>query len=213
MKLVEIAPNILQQATGRSHNSLVVAMPDYLVVFDAPQNEAQSRWTIDAVKQKYPGKPIKYLVLTHQHNDHTGGARTYVAEGATVIVAKGDKAHMETMFRAPHTMHPDELQKHKVAAKIVEVSGRMALKDKGKEIDLFDIPNPHVHGMLIGYVLPEKLVWVTDLYSPGRDKAKTDQNAEFYATVKKLGLTPAWYAGGHGAFGPASDLDALMAAK
>jgi glyoxylase-like metal-dependent hydrolase (beta-lactamase superfamily II) len=212
MKLVEIAPNI-QQATGRSHNSLVVNMPDYLVVFDAPLSEAQSRWTIDAAKAKYPGKPIKYLVLTHHHMDHVGGARTYVAEGVTVVVAKGDKAHMLKVFGAPHTMHPDALQSHKVAAKVIEVNGHMALKDGGKEIDVYDIPNLHVKGMLIGYVLPEKLVWVTDLYSPGRDKAKNPQNADFYAQIKKLGLAPAWYAGGHGTFGPAADFDAIMASK
>ena len=109
MKLVDLAPNI-QQAIGRTHNSLIVAMKDYLVVFDAPQNEAQSRWTIDAAKAKYPGKPIKYLVLTHHHMDHIGGARTYVAEGATVIVGSPDKAHMEKVFKAHHTMHPDELR-------------------------------------------------------------------------------------------------------
>jgi hypothetical protein len=67
-------------------NNLIVAMKDYLVVFDAPYGELQSRWTIDAAKAKYPGKPIKYLVLTHHHMDHAGGVRTYVAEGATIIV-------------------------------------------------------------------------------------------------------------------------------
>ena len=55
-------------------------------MFDAPYGELQSRWVIDAAKAKYPGKPIKYLVLTHHHMDHTGGMRTYVAEGATIIV-------------------------------------------------------------------------------------------------------------------------------
>lgn len=79
LKLIELSPNV-QFATGGSHNSLIILRKDHLVIIDAPINEWQSRWTIDAAKAKYPGKPVKYLVLTHHHNDHTGGARTYVAE-------------------------------------------------------------------------------------------------------------------------------------
>ena len=74
---------------GGTANNLIVAMKDHLVIFDAPYGEQQSRWVIDAAKAKYPGKPIKYLVLTHHHMDHTGGMRTYVAEGATVVVPQG----------------------------------------------------------------------------------------------------------------------------
>ena len=77
--------------------------------FDAPYGELQSRWVIDEAKKKYPGKPIRYLVLTHHHMDHTGGTRTYMAEGATVIVPTPDKAYFEKVARMPHTVAPDEL--------------------------------------------------------------------------------------------------------
>jgi glyoxylase-like metal-dependent hydrolase (beta-lactamase superfamily II) len=212
MKLTELSPDI-QQASGRTHNSLIIAMPHYLVVFDAPQNEAQSRWTIAAAKAKYPGKPIKYLMLTHHHMDHVGGARSYVAEGATVIVGKPDKAHVAKMFRAAHTLHPDGLQQHMVPAKVIEVADRMTLKDGGKEIDIFRIANPHAEGMLIGFVRPEKLVWVTDLYSPGRERVKTPSNAGFHDTITKLGIAPERYAGGHGSSGTQAEFDAIVGAK
>ena len=94
LKLVELAPNV-QHVEGGTANNLIIAMKDYLIIFDAPYGEPQSRWTIDAAKAKYPGKPIKYLVLTHHHMDHTGGMRTYVAEGATVLVPSPDKAYFE----------------------------------------------------------------------------------------------------------------------
>src|SRR5262249_14181366 len=84
-----------QHVQGGSANNLMVAMKDYLVVCDAPYGELQSRWVIDEAKKKYPGKPIKYLVLTHHHMDPTGGTRTYMAEGATVIVPSPDKAYFE----------------------------------------------------------------------------------------------------------------------
>src|SRR6266567_4657816 len=165
LSLVELAPNV-QHVEGGSANNLIVAMKDYLVVFDAPYGELQSRLTIDAAKAKYPGKPIKYLVLTHHHMDHTGGMRTFVAEGATVIVPTPDKAYFENDLKAARTLVPDDLQKKPRPATIVEVKDQMALKDDTDEIRLYNIPNPHVRGMLIGYVVKSNVAYITDLVSP-----------------------------------------------
>src|SRR5437899_244317 len=117
LKLVELAPNV-QHVQGGTANNLLVAMKDHLVVFDAPYGELQSRWVIDEAKKKYPGKPIRYLVLTHHHMDHTGGTRTYIAEGATVIVPSPDKAYFEQVARTRHTIVADELAKKPRAAKV-----------------------------------------------------------------------------------------------
>lgn len=197
LRLVELAPNV-QHVVGGSHNSLIVAMKDYLVVFDAPINKWQAKWTIDAAKAKYPGKPVKYLVLTHHHVDHAAGARTFVAAGATIIVPRPDKAYFEKVFKAPHTVVPDELQKHPRQATIIEVAKRLSLKDGGDEIRLYNVPNPHSLGMLVGYVVKEDIVWVTDLYSPARDKRPTPASTTLFATLQQLGLKPARFAGGHG---------------
>ncbi len=212
LKLVELAPNV-QFATGGTHNSLIVARKDHLVVFDAPINEWQSRWTIDAAKAKYPGKPVRFLVLTHHHNDHTGGARTYVAEGATVIVAAPNKAHFEAVFRTPHTVNPDELQRNPKPANVVEFNEQMALKDDGGDIQLYKIANPHSDGLLIGQVVNENIVWVTDLYSPLRDKDRSDGFVAFYEGLKKFGIAPERVVGGHGGFVPISIMEAIIAAK
>jgi glyoxylase-like metal-dependent hydrolase (beta-lactamase superfamily II) len=212
LKLVELAPNV-QFASGGSHNSLIVARKNDIVVFDAPINEWQSRWTIDAAKAKYPGKPVKFLVLTHHHNDHTGGARTYVAEGATVVVAAPNKKHFETLFRAKHSVNPDELQKNPKPAKVVEFKDKMMLKDEGGDIGLYKIANPHADGLLIGHLANENIVWVTDLYSPLRDKERSEGFVAFYESLKKLGITPDRVVGGHGGFAPASAMEAIMATK
>ena len=97
-KLVELAPNV-QHVQGGTANNLIVAMKDGLVIFDAPVDEGQSRWVIDAAKAKYPGKPIKQLVLTHHHMDHTGGTRTFVAEGAEIVIPGQARPFFEKMFR------------------------------------------------------------------------------------------------------------------
>jgi glyoxylase-like metal-dependent hydrolase (beta-lactamase superfamily II) len=197
LRLVQLAPNV-QQVVGGSHNGLIVAMKDYLVVFDAPINEWQSAFTIDAAKAKYPGKPMKYLVLTHHHIDHVGGARAYVAEGATVIVPSPDRHLFESMFAAPHSVSPDRLQKDAKPATVVEVPDQTTLREDDREIRLYNIANPHAEGMLIGYLPKEGIVWVTDMYSPARDKRKTPGGVNLHDALQRLGIVPSILAGGHG---------------
>jgi glyoxylase-like metal-dependent hydrolase (beta-lactamase superfamily II) len=198
LKLVELAPNV-QHVQGGTANNLIVAMKDYLVVFDAPYGELQSRWTIDAAKKKYPGKPIKYLVLTHHHMDHAGGMRTYVAEGAIVIVPAPDKAYFENDVRAPRTLVPDDLQKKPRPTTIVEVKDQMVLKDDTDEIRLYNIPNPHVQGMLIGYVVKSNVAYITDLVSPRGPIDRSDMTIAAGDALRKYHISGAMIAGGHGA--------------
>src|SRR5262249_27618525 len=169
LKLTEVAPGV-SQVVGGSHNALVVEMADHLIVFDAPINEWQSRWTIDAAKAKYPGKPVKYLVQTHHHMDHAGGVRTYVAEGATVLVGKGSQAHFQKIFAASHSIDDDTLEEKPRAAQVEEVADRRPLSDGKRTVEVLLVENPHAEGMLIGYVADARLGWVTDLWNAGRDK-------------------------------------------
>ena len=212
LKLVELAPN-LQFVQGATHNSMILALPDYLVVIEAPQDDNYSRWVIDAAKAKYPGKPIRYVMVTHHHFDHSGGTRAFVAAGADIIVPAPAKSHFAALLRAPHTLAPDLLQKSPHRAQIIEVTKEYALKDGAEEIRFIRVDNPHVEGMLIAHVVKENIVFDSDLYSPMRDKAKTPNNTAFLGTLKTLGLSQARIAGGHGAVGSAGDLEALAATQ
>lgn len=212
LKLVELAPNV-QQVVGGSHNNLIVALNDGLVVFDAPIGESQSRWVIDAAKARYPGKPIKYVVLTHHHMDHTGGTRTYVAEGATVVVPAPTKAHWDAMLSRPHTVVPDAEEQARKPVNVIEVNDTMTISDGSTDIKLHVIDNPHVKGMIIGHVVQPNIVWVTDLWSPVRDTAKTPGAVAFAEALKKLGITGATLAGAHGRNGKQSDLETIVAAQ
>ena len=213
LRLADVAPGV-SQVVGGSHNSLVVEMADHLIVFDAPINERQSRWTLDAARAKYPGKPVKVLVQTHHHMDHAGGARTYVAEGATVLVGLGNQAHFEKVFSAQHQVDGDALQQKPRQATVEEVPDVKRLSDGKRTVEVLNVANPHADGMLIGYIPDAKLGWVADLWSPGRDKLgdkPTPGQAALVAAVKRLSSTPERFAGGHGTVAEYAPLAALSA--
>jgi glyoxylase-like metal-dependent hydrolase (beta-lactamase superfamily II) len=196
---------------GGAQNSLIVAMKDGIAVFDAPGGEAQSRWTINAAKAKYPGKPIKYLILTHHHMDRAAGARTYMAEGATLMVPKPDKKYFVDIALRPHRLAPDELENKPISAQIVEVADQMTLKDDGEEIRLYRILNPHVDGLLIGHVVKPNIVWATDLLAPSADTSKSGGGRALGLALQRFGIKNATIAGGNGGSAKQSDLAEVLA--
>ncbi len=209
LRLVELAPDV-QQVVGGTQNSLIVAMKDGIAVFDAPGGEAQSKWTINAAKTKYPGKPLKYLILTHHHMEQAAGVRTYMAEGATVVVPKPDKKYFVDIALRPHKLMPDDLENRPVSAQIVEVPDQMTLKDDGAEIRLFRILNPHVEAMLIGYVVKPNIVWATDLLPASGDASKSGGGRALGLALQRFGINNATIARGNGAAVKQSDLTGVL---
>ena len=211
MQLTDVAPNI-SLVTGSTHNTLIVATDTYLVAFEAPGDDGQSKIAIDLAKQKYPGKPFRYLVLTHHHIDHSGGLRAYAAEGASVVVGKGDGAFFRKALAAPQGYNPYPVKA--APPKVIEVDDKWSVTDGARQIDAFVLDNPHAQGYLIPYVADAKLGFVTDLWNPGPPVMNVNPN--MVAVVKGMetrGLKPERFAGGHGAVGNYADLEKAVQAQ
>jgi glyoxylase-like metal-dependent hydrolase (beta-lactamase superfamily II) len=211
LRLVELAPGV-QHVVGGSHHSLMVEMRDHLVVFDAPVGDGQTNLVLALAATKFPGKPVKYLVLTHHHMDHAGGVRGYVAQGATLVVGQGAGAHFRKVLAAPFTRNPDLAARDLSRAEIIEVADKRVFSDGQREVHAYRIDNPHAEGTLIGYVPAARLGFVTDLWSPGAGALPDKLNpnlAAVVAGVKKAGITPLKFAGGHGSTADYAPLAAL----
>ena len=74
------------------------------------QSEARGLAVIAEAKRLIPDKPIKYVVNTHSHIDHSSGLRAFVAEGATILTHQLNKAYLEKTLSLPHTLNPDKAQ-------------------------------------------------------------------------------------------------------
>ena len=107
--LAPLAPGVWL-ARGGSHNSFVVEMADHLVVFDPAFFEGRSTVVIAAAKKSAPGKPIRHIVLSHFHDDHMGGVRTYAAEGAIVVAHSSAGDYIRAVLDQRRTLEPDRLE-------------------------------------------------------------------------------------------------------
>jgi glyoxylase-like metal-dependent hydrolase (beta-lactamase superfamily II) len=211
LRLQELAPGV-QHVVGGTHNSLVVDMRDHLIVFDAPVNDWQSNWTIRAAQARYGQKPVRYLVLTHHHMDHAGGLRAYMAQGATLVVGRGAAAHYRRVLAAPATRNPDVSPRDYSKVNIIEVADRHVMTDGSRQVSAHLAESPHATAMLIGYVADARLGFVTDIWSPGRDplpKQISTPLAAIANAVRRAGIQPLRFAGGHGSTGDYAPLAGL----
>ena len=152
-------------ATPPDYNALVVGFKDYVFVMEAPGGDATSRQAIAEIKKLFPGKPIRYLAVTHHHEDHAGGFRTYVAEGVTVIGTPGEKAFFEKVMKSSFTIDRDTLTLKPQPLKWESIEGRKrVLTDGTTTLELIDIgPSPHAEEMVVAYLPNEKLLFQGDL--------------------------------------------------
>jgi len=204
LRLEDVGPNI-SQTQGGTHNTIFIATNSYLIAVEAPNDDGQAIQSIGLAKKKYPGKPIRYLILTHHHVDHVSGMRTYAAEGATVVVSKGDGDYFRKLLARPETLNRFAPKKA-FTAKVIEVDGKWSVNDGGREVDAYAIENPHASGYDLVYVPDAKLGILSDLYVPGAPVPSNAMVAALVKGVDKWGIKPERIAGGHGSSGPYADV-------
>ncbi|HWY48352.1 MAG TPA: MBL fold metallo-hydrolase, partial [Bryobacteraceae bacterium] len=150
------------------YGAVVANFKDYIVVIEGPSGDMRADQIIGEAKRLVPGKPIKYVINTHAHFDHSQGLRDFVAQGATIITNQGNKGYFEKALATPHTLVPDNLQKMNPKPKIkVEYVGDMKkITDGEHEIDLYKVMNStHNSAMMMAYLPKQKVLIEADEFN------------------------------------------------
>jgi glyoxylase-like metal-dependent hydrolase (beta-lactamase superfamily II) len=149
-----------------AYQAVAVAFNDYAVIIDGMQNEARTRAVIAQTKQGIPGKPIRYVVVTHSHFDHVSGLRDFVAEGATILTHESSARFFERALSTPRTINKAEARAVGTP-KVMGVGETYVLQDGKQTVELHRIQG-HVHAddMLIAYIPSAKTIVESDLVQP-----------------------------------------------
>lgn len=195
---------VLNGLAGGTHNVMFVAFNDYILVIEAPEQIIYANNSVQAlakIKETVPGKPIRYLVLTHHHSDHAGGFREYVADGATIVTTAGNKSFLEKTAAVESSLLPKLSTQNKLKIELVENKKRVFQDDK-HVVELYDIgPNPHANEILVAYLPKEKILFQADLLNPaanGSIPIAQDATLSFSERLEKLGLQVEKIYGVHG---------------
>ncbi len=198
-----LAPGV-HYVKGGSHHSVAIDQRDHIVVVEAPQDEARSEAVIAKVKETIPGKPIRYIINSHVHFDHSGGLRTYVAEGATVVTHEMNRPYYEKAWAAPRTIRPDRLARSPRAATFETYSGKHVLSDGRRQIELHQIAGSgHNDAYTMVYLPAERILIQVDAYAPPAANAPPPAavnpfTVNLLENVERLGLNVRTIAALHG---------------
>lgn len=158
--------------SGGTHNSVAVEFKNYVALVECPLNDDRSLAVIDAVKKTIPNKPIKYVIVTHHHFDHSGGIRACVANGSTLVTYTPNVAYFQKVLAYPHTIKPDALSKSNKKPVIEAVAEKRSITDGTQDMEIYHLTgSDHTDTMLVVYLPKSKTLIEADAWTPAAANA------------------------------------------
>jgi glyoxylase-like metal-dependent hydrolase (beta-lactamase superfamily II) len=177
------------------YSALAVDLGDHMAVIEGPQSDARAREVIAEARRLIPGKPIRYVVNTHAHFDHSAGLRVFAAEGATIVTQAANVKFLTEALGHPRTLRPDALARAPQPLRFLPVQDTLTLQGGGREIRLYRMQGvDHADGMLVAWLPRERALVEADVFTPpARARSATPAsinpyNVQLLANIERLGL-------------------------
>jgi glyoxylase-like metal-dependent hydrolase (beta-lactamase superfamily II) len=187
----KLGEGLYRLTTGAgSYDSLIVEFRDYIMMLEAGQSEARALAYIAEAKKLIPNKPIRYVMNTHPHSDHTGGLPALVAEGATIITHKNNEEFFERALNTPRTLLNDTLAKNPKKARVESVGDKKVYSDGTRTVEFHHVtPVPHSNGLMVAYIPKEKILFQGDFSLPAPGQPGNDHVKALVPALERIRLT------------------------
>lgn len=106
-------------------------------------------------------KPLKFLVNTHWHGDHTGGNENMANAGATIIAHDNVKTRLLKPKR-DGSSNPEE------ALPVITFNDKLSITINSEPIAVFHVANAHTDGDALLYFTESNVLHTGDTYFKGR---------------------------------------------
>ncbi|GIT99196.1 MBL fold metallo-hydrolase [Sulfurovum sp. TSL1] len=194
--------NITKENGGNMVNTCFVQTKQGFVVIDSGPTYAYAKQAYTQM-QKIQNLPVKYVIDTHDHDDHWLGNSFYKSKGALLIGPRTYEQNvvvgMET--RMQRTLGSEIFGKTEIVNLDTVVDDNLTLNvgDKTFEIQQL-VAKAHTKGDLIVYLRNEKVLFAGDLVFNGRVTSLRDGSlmGSIKALAKIDALHPEVIIGGHG---------------
>ncbi len=167
-----------------NHQAMFVVTPASVIATDpvAYGRPTGGQAYLDEIR-KVTDKPVKYVIYSHHHLDHSAGGQAFKDAGAKFVAHHRAEARLVAL-KDPHTVLPDE---------VVSDKGRV-IKLGGTTLELKYLGLNHSDSTLVMRLPKEKIVFIVDAIPvgsvPGRGMLDFHPN-EAEAFMKKV-LTLDW---------------------
>ncbi len=181
------------------HFSVFLVTPKGIIVTD-PINKGVATWLKGELKKRF-NKPVKYLIYSHDHQDHSSGGNVF-ANTATVVAHERAKADIIAERRP--TAVPD-----------ITFSDKMTVELGGQKVDLSYVGLSHSDNMIVMNFPAERSLYAVDFIPVKSLPYKTLSDAYFPDWIDAIRQVEAMdfdtLVPGHGPIGVKADAAAQRA--
>lgn len=172
---------------GFNANAGFIVTPEGVVVIDSLGSPLLGERMISTIKS-VTDKPIKYLIVTHNHPDHAYGAIAFKQLGGVKIIGhEGTMKYIES-GRIEHsvdyrkTFIAKDMQDFKPVVPDIMIGGEIYSKTRislgDNYFDIYNTGSHHSFGDLIVHQVKENFVWISDLAFNNRTTFMADGHSE-----------------------------------
>ncbi len=154
-QLVKTAENVYSFGTSMGSFSLVIVTDDGIIIGD-PVNQNHSEIMLKAIRT-ITDQPIKYLVYSHSHWDHTSGGQVFKNEGVIIL------SHIDARDWLLENPNPNVV----VADEVWEGNFKEIILG-GETLELHHFGPSHGEGMTVFYLPEDKITFIVDIVTPKR---------------------------------------------
>jgi glyoxylase-like metal-dependent hydrolase (beta-lactamase superfamily II) len=173
-RAVEIAPGVFVRDVG-SHgipcaNQIFIVFDAFVVVFD-PGSVPEARNLLREI-QAHTSKPVRHVINSHFHPDHSAGAAVFGALGAEVVAAEASRSHFEKWvpvdFARKARSRPDEFHGLSYVPPSRWIDGRWIVDDGRQRLEVMHLGHGHTSGDLVGWIPRYRILLAQDLSTNGQ---------------------------------------------
>lgn len=207
----KLADGVWAATTPQGSNVGWFLLGDGVVAVDTGADAATGQAILKQIAETTGNKPVRVVVLTHSHADHSGGVRAFVAAGARVICQENVVSQILAFVTQAATDPADPMSGKANLRPVVEsISERVILVDGIHNIQIYFLGTAHTKGDLAVYLSTDKILFSGDLalngllpflQSPDVDPAGWERALQALSRVSIEKLVP-----GHGQISPKNGL-------
>jgi cyclase len=150
---------------GEGGNITVAVAKDGIIMVDSEYAPLHDK--IKAAISAISNQPVKYLIDTHFHGDHTGGNEAFAKDGATVVA----EAHVKARLASGTTNGLTGVKTPPApegALPTKTYTGQFKIRMPGRVADLTHIPNAHTDGDTYVWFKTANVLATGDTFTNGR---------------------------------------------